>query len=400
MALPNVTIELLNNQLGRQDATDDGVCLLVLSGVATSGIGLLDPKQIFTPEDAEALGLNAAYDTTNSVDVYRQITEFYSTAGRGAELWIMLYVNTMLMATACDVANNYVRKGLDAAKGRIRLVAIGRVPIGSYTPTTVDGMDDDVRAAVLKLHAMSVEYRAAFKPFRFIVAGRLFQGVPATLPDLRLLTQNTGAIVLHTTLAGGKNPAIGQVLGKLSFNPVQRKISRVKDGDLGILLAYMSDGLPVETYESAWGSIHDKGYIFCRKFANRSGYFLNGDHTCSPNSDDYSSLARGRVIDKALVIAYTTFVNEIEDDLEVDEDGYMNPAVVKHYQSIIENSISLQMMDEGKGKEISGVKCTINPAQNLLGTDKVQVEKLAVRPKGYSTYINVPLGFTNPLNQS
>lgn len=399
MGLPNVTIPILNNQLGQTDPTDDGVVGLIMSGIAVSGkIQLLDPRQIFSPEDAVALGIDATYDTTNSVDCYRQITEFYNKAGRGSELWIMLCVNTLTMAAICDVNNNYAKKLLDKSPGRINVLGVSRIPAVSYTATVVDGMDDDVRAAVLKLDALLEFYASSYKYGRGIVAGRFFQGVPATLPDLTLMTQNRVLITLATTLSGGKNPSVGLALAKVAANPVQRKISRVKDGDLGILQGYMSDGLPVETYESAWDSLYDKGYCFFRKFANKSGYFFSGDRMCCPLSDDFSSLAHGRVIDKAAKIAYRTFVNEIEDDIEVDDNGYMDPSVVKNYQSIIENAISDGMVN-ATGKEISSVKCVIDPAQNLLASNTVQLKKLGVIPKGYSTYINVPLGFTNPLNQ-
>lgn len=395
--LPNVKISLLNNQLGRVAASADGLAGLIMSGVAVATkIALLEPKQIFTLADAVALGLDATYDTTNSTDVYRQISEFYAQAGNGAELWIMLCVNTMTMTDICDKTMNNARRILDAAAGRIRLLGITRSPSVGYTPVVTDGIDGDVRTAAMKLQALGDEYAGLYKPFRAIIAARAFTGVPANLFDFRTLSLNRVGVVLATTKATSKNPAVGLVLGRFAKNPVQQKISRVKDGDMGILQGYMSDGATVETVESAWDSIHDKGYTFFRKFANKSGYFINDDASASLLTDDYSSLARGRVIDKAMVIAYRTFVEEIADDLEIDQDGYMSAAVVKSYQAKIENAINNEMRAAG---EISSVLCEIDPKQNLLSTDTVKITKLGVIPKGYASYIDVPLGFTNPLNQ-
>ena len=392
MALPNVNIEILNNQLGAVSPSDDGIMGLILSGVAIAGIGLLDPKQIFSIEDAEALGLDEAYDTTNGVDVHQQVSEFYARATRGTQLWVMLVSRTSTMADVCDRTNNLARVLLDRAP-QISMWGINRIPDAGYIPTYTDGIDDDVNAAVLNAHALCEEYAANNRPFRFLVGARDFQGTPANLRDFRQNTNNRGGPVLGSVRTSGE-PAVGFTLGQFANRPVQRNIGRVKDGDAGLAAAYLSDGNTIETSEGAWGSIHDTGYIFFRKFVGRNGYFFNDDPSCAPLTDDYSSLARGRVIDKAHKIAYSTFVNELLDDLTVDENGFMDPAIAKDYQQRIENAIGLIMLPD----EISGVRCRIDPAQNLNATDTVKIEKLGVRPKGYSKYIDIPLGFDNPAN--
>jgi hypothetical protein len=99
------------------------------------------------------------------------------------------------------------------------------------------------------------------------------------------------------------------------------------------------------------------------------------------------------VIDKAHRIAYATFVDEIEDDVELDENGFLNPAVAKGYAAKIERAIRLGMADE-----ITDVKCDINPAQDVLATDLITITKLGIIPFGYSSFIEVPLGFSNPQN--
>lgn len=396
MGLPGVEIPILNGQLGRVEPSEDAVMGLVLSGVATDDVALTTPKQIFTLKEAEDLGINEAYDTTNTTDAWKQIKDYYAQAGNGAELWFMIIAKTTTMAGACDKDNDIVKKLLNTAQGRITMWAISRVPDGDYVTVTTNGIDTDVEAAVLKAHALCEEFAAQHKPCRFLIGARAFTGTPSALKNFRQNTNNRGGVVLGSTFSTGQ-PAVGFVLGRFANRPVQRKISRVKDGDVGLLNAYMSNGTATETYESAWNSIHDKGYIFFRKFANKSGYYINSDPACCPVSDDYSSLARGRVIDKAHRIAYATFVNEIEDDLEVDGQGYLSPAVAKGYQAKIIRAINANMKDNGKD-EISDVICIIDPKQNLLATDTVAIEKLGVRPKGYATFITIPLGFDNPLN--
>jgi hypothetical protein len=397
MGLPNVNITILNGQLGRVAGTADGVAGLILTGVAVTGkIALSEPKQVFGTDEVKALGIDEAYDTANNTDAYAQIKDFYSQAGEGAELWIMLISDATTMAMACDKSNDIARKLLDIAEGAIKLLGITRAPAAGYIASYTDGIDDDANAAVLNLHALAEEYAAGYMPFRGIVGGRDFQGVPANLLNFRQNTNNRVGVTLEGLGEGSKSAAVGRVLGKMAKNTVQRNIARVKDGDLGLVKAYLSNGEPVEKYKSAWDSIHDKGYIFTRKFPGKNGYFYNDDPACCPLTDDYSSLARGRVIDKATVIAYTTYVEEIQDDLEVDEEGYINPATVKDYQQKIENAIGLLMVPA----EASAVTCEIDPKQNLLATDTVKIKKLSIRPRGYAKFIDVPLGFENPLNSN
>ena len=124
---------------------------------------------------------------------------------------------------------------------------------------------------------------------------------------------------------------------------------------------------------------------------NVNGYYFNSDPACVSDTSDYSSLARGRVIDKTIRLAYATFIEEIEDDVEIDENGNLSPPIVKYYQQKIVSAIETSMAGE-----ISGVECYIDPAQDVLATNKVIVDKLSIRPKGYSTFIDVKLGFDNP----
>ncbi len=391
--LPNVKINILNNQLGSVVPSEDAVMGLVLSGVANDHIALAQAKQLFALDDAVALGLDEAYDTANDTDVYKQIRDYYGQAGRGKELWILLVSKETTLASILDKSNDLAKKLLNATDGRVRMLGVTRVPDDEYSPTVEDGMDDDVRAAILKAHELALEFKDAVKPLRIIIGGRGFAGSVSTLHDLRTMTQNRVGVVGWSLYETGE-PAVGFVLGRFANRPVQRKISRVKDGDLGILKAYMTNGDPVEDYETGWDAMHNKGYIFVRKFPNKSGYYITDDPSCAPLSDDYSSLARGRVIDKAHRIAYATFVDEIQDDIEVDESGFISPGVTKSYQQKIIRAIAAQMLPD----EISGVDCIINPAQNLLQSDTVKIEKLAIRPKGYAKYIEIDLGFDNPLN--
>lgn len=396
MALPKVSITILNGQLGQVGNTDDGVAGLLMTGVATANILLADPKQIFSVEDAEALLIDAAYDVTNTTNVYKSIKDFYALAGTGKELWIMIVAKTTTMATMCDTANDMLKKLLNAAQGRIRICAVTRVPDGTYTPVYADQLDPDVIAAAAKAHALANEFGAAFKPVRVVLDGRDFQGNTGTLLNLKLSTYNRVAVALFTDVSGSDNAAVGLVLGRLAANPVQRNIGRVKDGDLGIQTAYLTgQTVLIETLAAAsQDQVHDKGYIFARKYAAKNGYFFNDDPTAVANTDDFNSIARGRIIDKAMVITNEVYTEELLDDLDVDENGRIDAGVIKNYQASIKRELDAQMTSED---EVSAVRVVIDPTQNVLSTNKVAIQ-LFITPKFYSKEIAVELGFENPAN--
>jgi len=109
-------------------------------------------------------------------------------------------------------------------------------------------------------------------------------------------------------------------------------------------------------------------------------------------TDDYSMLSRGRVIDKAHILAYTTFVQEVDDEVPVNTDGTLDAGFCKWLSQQIVNQVNNTMT---ANKEISSVSCYIDPSQNILSTNTLNVS-LSITPVGYATDIAITLGFENP----
>lgn len=388
--LPNVSIEILNNQLGRVTPVPDRVMGLIMTGVATTEIPLLTPKVVYSLAEAEDLLLTEAYDTTNEIPVHRMIKEFYLAAGTGAELWIML-VSKATVSMSTLWAEGFAGKIIDESNGRVNVLGYSRALNTAETVDVTKGFDLVSWNAGVNAQALAEAYALKMKPFRVIIAANYAEDVDAApLDDQRARSLNRVSYMVGGIDVDSNFASIGYTLGKLAAIPPQRNIGRVKDGPVTATSIHYP-GYTLEALETYLNSIHDKGYITFRTFPNKTGYFYNDDPTACPLSDDYSSLARGRVIDKAHRIAYATFVEEIQDDIEIDANGYMNPAIVGDYKAKIENAIELAMANE-----ISGVRCDIDPAQNVLSTDQVKITKLAIRPRGYAKYIDVPLGYENP----
>lgn len=395
MPLPGVNISIISDALGGVANIEDSISGLALSGPAATGLALNEPKAIFSVEEAEALGIDASYDSTNSVDVYQQIVDFYDAAFTGIELWIVLFPQTTTMALACDANNQIVRKLLDEAEGRIKIWGINRIPDGAYVPTYVDGIDDDVNAAVLNADDLCKQLQTEHNPCRAFIGARDFQGDVGNLRDFKQ-NNNERVEVFLGSLTDAGSPSIGHLVGTYASLPVHRKASRVKNGDIGKTAAYLSDGNDVKDYKSAWDALNDKGYTFYRKHPNISGFYFSSDPTCVSDANDFSSMAYGRLIDKANRILFATTIEEVDNEVDIDAGGNIEPVTIKSYQNKIKNALVQGMEMNLSYPAKDSVRVEINPSQNVLATSELNIAGVFIKPKGFSSFINVPLGLDNP----
>ena len=385
MSLPDVKILLQNGTLGGTLQTADGVCGMVLVGISEGTIVQGTPFTVVSLADAQSQGLTQ----TNNPIAYKEITEFYQEAGNGGTLYLMFVANTLTVDSMADGTNaNGASKLLDFAAGAIKLLGIMDDP-GAYTPTVTNGLNSKVATAKANMQVLATTYFNKQWPFRAIIAGENFSGTTSALTDQTTDTKNRVSILIGDTVSGTNRASIGLTLGRLAIIPVQRKISRVKTGPLTTVTAFIGT-TAAEKYTTT-ATLHDKGYISFRTFPNKSGYYDTGDATCTATTDDYNCIARGRIIDKAQIIAYATYVNEVDNEVPVNTDGTLSAGYCKYMEQQILNQINLIMT---ANNEISSVQCFIDPTQNVIATSKVIVV-LKIIPVGYSSEIDVELGFTN-----
>lgn len=387
MALSNVNITVNRDGLGLIAVQSDGAAGISLRGEAVSGkLELSQPYLIYSVADAEKLGIEA---TGVNAAAYRQIDEFYQTAGTGTKLYIILSDK----ASKNSALKETLKKMLEYANGSIVLLGMSWPDAAKTSPVEQGGLIKEVFDTQTMLQTLSVEYTNRIMPFISVIDGAGFKGDANTLTDLTTMNNYRTVISLTATDNSGVG-AIGQLLGSIMAQPVHRKISRVKNGSLPMTQgeAFLTDKVSIEGRDEQLGAITDKGYLVYRTFPGRTGYFYNGDFTATLPTDDLCSIARLRVMDKALKIAYNTYVNELDDEIDVTEDGNLEPAHVSYLQEVIYNQIMGNMSDS-----ISGFSVVIDPSQNILSGKGLDIS-LSITPKGYLNPINVTLGFQNPAN--
>lgn len=390
----SVKITLANGQLGGTIQTNDGIAGLVLTGSSEAG-GYTAGSPILITSLAEAAV--AGITEPNNPFAIKQIKEFYDQAGTGAQLYLMLVPNTMTVAQMADNTNaNGAQKLLNYAAGKIKVLGLlsddVAIAAAGGTITVTNSLNASVHTAANNMKVLAASDFADEMPFRCIIGGTSYSGVAASLTDETSGTSNNRTAILIGDTVTGASACVGLLLGVLSSIPVQRKISRVRTGSLTNSFAYVGATTIETTGAGTMSVIAGKGYITFTTYPNVSGYFFSGDPMLTATTDDYSFLARGRVIDKAHILAYTTFVQEVDDEVPVNADGTLDAGFCKWLSQQIVNQINNTMT---ANKEISAVNCFIDPAQNILSTNELNVV-LKLTPVGYATDIEINLGFANP----
>ena len=256
------------------------------------------------------------------------------------------------------------------------------------------GLPGNVNRSVALLHGLAQRVRNQGRPIHILLGGSDVDNLD-NLADYADGTYHHVSLFI-SSLRDNNISAVGFCLGYLATLPVQRKLSRVRNGALPISKAQFTNGLSAEDGNAFYESLHNKRYLFLRTYPGRTGYYFTDDLTLSSNSNDYSTIAANRVINKLIRISQALFVNEIGQEVLVEENGSLAPATARYYEELIENAINLQMTAQG---ELSNVKAFVDENQKVLQTDELSVQ-LEAQPVGYTNTLKVNIGFALDLDEN
>lgn len=391
MALPNVKIEIGNGNLGRISSSTDSVAGIVLTGAAVPDKLQLNKHYLLGgTRDLVTLGITAI----NNQLADKEIRAFYAQAGEGAELHIVIVAEATTLTSMCDPSDGSpLGKLIDGAGGRIRIVGVNKTAPELYVADVEQGVDKDAITAAEKAQQTALNYAKSIKPFRLFLPAPAFDKSCEALFKPRQSTYNRVAFVLASDDATKNSAAIGMVLGRAAKVEPQQSIGRVKDGSIATTLN-LTNGSSYLDMASMAGVLHDAGYIIPVGYSTKNGAYLNGNPMAAPMTDDYSELNLGRIIDKATVVAYDTYISEILDNINVSSDGTLSPGVCVSFSSMLENAVQSAM-----GTQISSFTVSIDPNQNVLSSGVLEIQCKIV-PLATLQEIKVNLAFENPALKS
>lgn len=392
MNLPNVNIVIGNGNMGNVSLSDDGIAGLILTGAAVAN--KLELNKVYVLGSTLELAKLGITEETNPL-AHKEITAFYEAAGQGAELHLLVVDEATTLTQMCSAdADSPLRKLANSAAGRIRLVGINRNTPADYEVTAEKGLDADVITAVASAHAVAEDFLTSIAPFRVLLPALGWNGQTTDLYAPREGSYNRVSVVMASDGKFGASKlysaAIGQVLGRAAKIAVHQNLGRVRDGAIAAK-GFLTDGKTPEEHFSLMNLLEDAGYIFYRTFVGKNGYYLNGDATATDITDDYCFLSSGRVIDKAMVVAYRTYIDDILDNIQVDPDkGTIPVSICKSFEASIIRAVNTSM-----GDEMSSFTAYIDPNQNILANGRMTITCKIV-PLATLREITVNLSLNNP----
>lgn len=377
MSLPRVAITFANGAMLADLGELDGAAGIVGTGFTPSLLTI--PTAVHNLDDAIDKGFTEAAEPS----MYRHIKEYYAEIAGNKRLIVMIVSETVTMARMLDNTNSTNgAKLLTKQFPDVRLLGITRTPSAGY-----DGganfIDSDVQAAILMAKSFGEARLLENSPLRILIEGRVQTPAAANRLSPNASANGYAGVVLGGTLANG-SASVGLALGRACKYEAHVKIGKVANGPLSVDKIYI--GATEASQSLAQGTYNDAGFITFMNYPHKAGYYFAADRMCS--TDDYRLLALGRVIDKAAVVAAAFFTEEIENEVDADEEGNIASSAAFHLEERIKQQLSVTM-----GHQMSGeAHCKIT-GKNIVSTGRILVN-LRIRPKGYTTYIDINLGFS------
>lgn len=389
-------------------------------GIICNGVAVADGAQLGTlitlrrPSGAVALGIDAAYDTTNNVRVFRHISEFYRMAGEGRILHLWIVAQTVAPANMVGPAKQMVVE----SGGNISDLAFAYNPAAGYEDTLIDGLNSDVKAAIPALQNFADWCGENDMPLHAILEGRAISDTLSSVADLRNLQVSGNVLEAQkVTLVvgqdwnyadmlptvGKKFADIGTFLGNIASQAWNRNPGEVATQNLtnvklsNWLTGGLSNHKPYSEVFESLEALNDKGYVFPVRYQGTSGWFWNDGHTCTPvvldaaGNINQHAVYYSHTIDMAKRALRAAYMPEVKKAVELDENGKLTADMVDYYNAV-GNNVFGQLA--GKGLISDGYTIT-DPDSDLL-IEKLLKLQFAVIPTGM---INEIKGTINLKNQ-
>jgi hypothetical protein len=375
MASHSISISLLNTQTGTP-ISNDGIFVLVCHGTAVSGFSLDTMYLLSALSDLDTLNINAAYDTTNAVNIYKQVSQFFAEAGAGAKVWLLGVAKATAMSTyiAAEAFKTLIRGTVVAdANNLVKGIGICYKKI-SATQSSTD-FDSD---AILCVPAIEVVIKALFAEGISTFAAVDMTNMSTTITPTTIGTYATKVCPqvcpVITGFDSGGNAAVGAYMGRLAKSSVGVSPGKVNDGAIGSTTMYLTNGVNVNSLTLAnFSDLGTKQFVFARTWFNQSGYYWNDGATADLASNAFSVVEFNRIANKLTANALYFFTQEIGSNLPVASDGSLDSVYCVAKQGQFKSTYINPLINNG---DISNATLTVTGA--TYSADKTLRFKLKI----------------------
>ncbi len=258
------------------------------------------------------------------------------------------------------------------AAGRIRQIGVwcGDRTLSGDDLTALQGVADALAGEeaelsvvyapkVGTLNTMPVNLAGENKSRVSVVIGQAGSGKGAELYDDKT---NTG----KASVSG-----LGVVMGLLSSAKVHQSIAWIKEFPTGVSLPAFGDGTLLRDVDKALLETLDTArYLFFVTHTGQAGSYMNDSHTMDSAISDYAAIESVRTMDKAVRGIRTYVKPELGGNVYVDAStGQLASYTVAHLETVANQA--LEAME--RAGELSGYKVEIDPAQDVAGSDTVEI---------------------------
>ena len=342
-------------------------------------------QAVSTIDKAESLGITADADSWAFRVLHYQLSEIFRVNPA-----ISLYLGLFTKPDSYTFAE--IKTVQNYADGRIRQLGIwcGDKDFSADDVVTIQGVAtalDKENAPLSVLYAPKVQSLSAL-PTNVAGANQcrvsvvIGQAGSGTGAELYTAEENK---TTKSTVS-----CLGVMLGLLSAAAVHQSIGWVKQFPTGITLPAFGDGTLLRTLDKAMIEQLDSArYLFLITQIGQAGSFVNDSHTMDSPTSDYAMIENVRTMDKAVRGIRTYLIPELGGNVYIDSStGKLQPSSVAH----LETTANRALEDMEKAGELSGYKVVIDPEQDVLSTNTVEIliKQVAV---GVMRKIKVKIGF-------
>ena len=372
-----ISITVINNAVGVAPQSN-GVMGLFVKAVAVGTTFALGTGYLLTKlDDLTPLGINAAYDVTNTTAVYQQVSEFYAQAGDGALLWLFGVAKATAFADyVVSEPFKALIRGTAVADPANRVKMIG---LAYDVPAALQSATDfpaDVLATITPLETTRIALFNEGYQFSAIIDGYNMSSTvtPATIGTMANKAAPGVSMCITGTLGNGIS-AVGLALGRFARISIGHGVGAVEDGPMNTPGAFLTNSIvsttasvltvggiytvsggvvtynavdypvgatftavaghtsftstaggflvenasPVSGLTPAYvDALGTKQYMFLRTWFGKSGFFWNDGATCEVSTKPLSTQEYNRVANALSADALVFFIDQMGKNLPLN----------------------------------------------------------------------------------